>query len=379
MIHFKKTAWINLNLLENSVKTHFCCFGNIVLRCRWVRGNWWWPEFPRLPGSISMHIWPARFCAPNSPPSGVSGIIPKATKTTPKLITFGSDVFFTGEEGNSPLKTIKHPPFQISSAPSPSRGGASPIYHPRSTPQCYKATKNTPEVIWFGLAVFFVGKEGNSLLKTIKHQSFLIFPILSTSWLGPSPICYHRGPKPKSNQKYPWDNQIWLCQPFDRWRGVVPYTLLKVNPFWFFLPCLLCDWAPHPFPTTEGPLRAPRNQQYPWDKQKRLCHLLHWWRGAVPFKPSNVNPVYILGGCITHNIRGAPHSPKITRFTLGKEESGKEVTAPLKPSNINPFQFVLPHHPWGWGVGVGLGARHPSITTGACQGGTPINHPRGVP
>ena len=73
MIHFKKTAWLNLNLLENTVKTHFCCFGNIVLRCRWVRGNWWWPEFLRLPGSISMHIWPARFCAPNSPRSGVSG------------------------------------------------------------------------------------------------------------------------------------------------------------------------------------------------------------------------------------------------------------------------------------------------------------------
>ena len=109
MIHFKKSAWINLNLLENSVKTHFCCFGNIVLGCRWVWGNWWWPEFPRLPGSISMHIWPARFCAPNGPPSGVSGILPKATKITPKLITFGSAVFFTGKEGNSPLKTIKHP------------------------------------------------------------------------------------------------------------------------------------------------------------------------------------------------------------------------------------------------------------------------------
>ena len=42
---------------------------------RWVRGDWWWPEFPRLLGSISMHIWQARFCAPNNPLSSVSGNI----------------------------------------------------------------------------------------------------------------------------------------------------------------------------------------------------------------------------------------------------------------------------------------------------------------
>ena len=52
--------------------------------------------------------------------------------------------------------------------PSPSWGGASPSRNPRGPPQSPKATKNTTEITRFALALFSIGKEGNSPLKITK-------------------------------------------------------------------------------------------------------------------------------------------------------------------------------------------------------------------
>ena len=77
-------------------------------------------------------------------------------------------MFFVGKEGNSHLKTIKCKVFLISPTPSPSWGGASPIRYPRGPPQSPKAAKNTIKTTRFGSALFLVGKEGTTPLKTIK-------------------------------------------------------------------------------------------------------------------------------------------------------------------------------------------------------------------
>ena len=107
---------------------------------------------------------------------------------------FGLAVCFMGKEGNSHLKTTKCQVFLICPTPSSSLGGASIICHPRGPPQSLKATKNTTKITRFGLAVFLVGKEGNSPLKTTKCQVFLIRPTPSTSLGGASPIRHPRGP-----------------------------------------------------------------------------------------------------------------------------------------------------------------------------------------
>ena len=57
-------------------------------------------------------------------------------------------------------------------------GGTAPFHHPRGNSQSLKATKNTTVLPRFGLAVIFVGKEGNSPLNTYKHHASLIFPTL---------------------------------------------------------------------------------------------------------------------------------------------------------------------------------------------------------
>ena len=98
------------------------------------------------------------------------------------------------KEGNSLLKTTKCQVFLMRPPPSPSLDGASPIRHPRGPPQSPKPTKNTTEITRFGLAVFLVGKEGNSPLKTTKCQVFLIRPTPSPSLGGASPIRHPRGP-----------------------------------------------------------------------------------------------------------------------------------------------------------------------------------------
>ena len=109
---------------------------------------------------------------PRGPPQS-----PKATKNTTEITKFGLAVFLVGKEGNSPLKTIKCIVFLICPTPLPSWGGASPIRHPRGPSQSTRATNNTTKITRFGLAVFLVGKEGNSPLKTIKYKVFLICPL----------------------------------------------------------------------------------------------------------------------------------------------------------------------------------------------------------
>ena len=133
--------------------------------------------------------WRITHLSPQGPPQS-----PKAAKNTTEITTFGLAVFFVGKEGNSHLKTIKCQVFLICPTPSPSWGGASPIRHPRGPPQSPKATKNTTQLTTFGLAVFFVGEEGNSYHKTIKCKVFLIRPTPSPSWGGASPIPHPRGP-----------------------------------------------------------------------------------------------------------------------------------------------------------------------------------------
>ena len=71
MIYLKKNCMNKSKCIWKRRIGSFLLFWQYCLR--WVRVDWWWPEFPRLLGSIIMHIWPARFCAPSSPPSGVFG------------------------------------------------------------------------------------------------------------------------------------------------------------------------------------------------------------------------------------------------------------------------------------------------------------------
>ena len=73
-----------------------------------------------------------------------------------------------GKEGISPFYSMECEVFLICSTPSLSWGCASPICHPMVPLQRPKATKNTTKITKFGLPIFFVSKEKNSPLKTIK-------------------------------------------------------------------------------------------------------------------------------------------------------------------------------------------------------------------
>ena len=128
------------------------------------------------------------------PPQGPPPQSPSPTKNNTKITTFALAVFFVGEEGNSPLKTIKCYVFQICPTPLASWGGASPICHPRGPPHSPKAAKINAEITRFSSVVFSVGREGSSPLNTIKCKVFLICPTLTPSKSGKSPICHPRDP-----------------------------------------------------------------------------------------------------------------------------------------------------------------------------------------
>ena len=102
----------------------------------------------------------------------LSGVDPLRAPQRPKRPPIQPDlaklIFFMSKEENSFHKTVRRQVSLIHPPPSSSWGGTSPICHPRCPPQSPKATKNTTEIIRFDLAVFFLGKEGNSPLKTIK-------------------------------------------------------------------------------------------------------------------------------------------------------------------------------------------------------------------
>ena len=102
-------------------------------------------------------------CHPMVPPQR-----PKATKNTTKIKKFGISTFFVSKEKSSPIKTIKCSVFPIFPTWPPAWGGASFIRHPQGPPQSFKATKNTTALTRFGLPIFFKGNEGKSPLTTIK-------------------------------------------------------------------------------------------------------------------------------------------------------------------------------------------------------------------
>ena len=115
------------------------------------------------------------------------------------IIRFGSVIYFVGKEGSSPLQTIKCYVFLICPTPSPSWGGISPLYPPRGPLQICKAAKNGTKIPRFGSAIFIIGKQGKSPLKSIKCSVFLICLSPSPSRGGKSPICHPRGPTQSPN------------------------------------------------------------------------------------------------------------------------------------------------------------------------------------
>ena len=120
---------------------------------------------------------------------------------------------------------------------SPSRGGASPIYHPRDHPQSFEATKNTTERTRFGIPVFFMSKEENSTLKAIKWKvSQNLIPVIHLQWCITHLLLQGPPLKPQSTQKYHWDNQLWLSWLFHELRGDQPplnYLMWSLSDLFF--------------------------------------------------------------------------------------------------------------------------------------------------
>ena len=96
-----------------------------------------------------------------------------------------------GNEGNSQLKSITCLLLLISPTSSPSWGGTSPIHHPRAPFQSPKVTKSAVKITRSCLAGIFIGKEGDNYLKSISLPNLSYpFPLLG----GTSPIHHPRGP-----------------------------------------------------------------------------------------------------------------------------------------------------------------------------------------
>ena len=96
-----------------------------------------------------------------------------------------------GKKGDNHLKSISCQVFLIFST---SLGGVSLIHHPRGLFKSPKVTKNATKIIRSCLAGLFIGKEGNSQLKSITCFLLLISPTSSPSWGGTSPIHHPRAP-----------------------------------------------------------------------------------------------------------------------------------------------------------------------------------------
>ena len=107
----------------------------------------------------------------------------KAAKNATKIKKFGLAFFFVGEEGTSPLKIINCQVFLICPTPSPSRGGATPISHPRDPPQSPKATIIATEITRLPQLSCFVGNGGNSPPKPSNFRPLqFVLPRHPTGW-----------------------------------------------------------------------------------------------------------------------------------------------------------------------------------------------------
>ena len=92
-----------------------------------------------------------------------------ATKNTTKINRFGLTVSLWVKSRTAPLKPSNVKPLSFVLPRHPPGGGTLPSHHPRGTSQSLKATRNTTVITRFGLAVFFIVKEGNSPPRTNKH------------------------------------------------------------------------------------------------------------------------------------------------------------------------------------------------------------------
>ena len=119
---------------------------------------------------------------------------PKASKNATEITRSQLACLFIGKEGNSHLKSVTCLVPVICPTPSTSWGCLSPIHHPRGPPQIPKASKNATEIIKSYLARSFMGKEGNSLLKSTTCKVPVICLTLSSSWGGTALFHDPRGP-----------------------------------------------------------------------------------------------------------------------------------------------------------------------------------------
>ena len=167
-----------------------------------------------------------------------------------------------GKKGNNHLKSITCQVFLIFSTPSPSWGGELLFHPPRGPFQSPKVTKNTTNKTRACLAGPFMGKEGNSHMKSITCSVLLISPTSSPFWNGTLLIHHPRAPfqSPKVTK-----NAIKLTR--SRFAGLFlgkeAWTLSPAQSSWVVLlgPCP--GVVHHPYITTGAPNKAPKWPKMP--------------------------------------------------------------------------------------------------------------------
>ena len=142
--------------------------------------------------------------------------------------------------------------------------GLSSMLHPRNVPHSSKVTQITTKIIRFGIAVFFMCKEGKAPFKPSNVNSFWFFLPSQPTGVALYPFFTH-GPFSalKSNKKYHQDNQILLRLFSNCKEGK---TLLKppnIRSFWFVLPVTLLGWRINRLSPQGLPLRAPKLPKIP--------------------------------------------------------------------------------------------------------------------
>ena len=162
-----------------------------------------------------------------------------------------------GKEGNSQLKSITCSLLLISPTSSPSWVGTSPIHHPKAPFQSPKVTKRAVKITRSCLAGIFIGKEGDNYLKFITCSVFLIFPTLSFSLGGTSPIHHPGGPfqSPKVTKNATNMIRSCLAGPFMGKEGNRNLKLSPVQSFRYLLPLSPPGMVHHSSITPELPSR----------------------------------------------------------------------------------------------------------------------------